>query len=256
LKSVQARIQCLILKLVRYPHYLMGGISDTSAARGYLQNAARHVGARVLIQEDIDNFFPATSDGVIYSIWREFFSFSPGVARILTDLTTYNQSLPQGAKTSSYLANLVFWASEPELFGQLSEDGFTYTRYIDDITISAKFIPKASALERPMRLISTMLIKRGYRLKRKKHKILRAGGRMQVTGVTVDTGISIGQDKRARIRAAVNDCELLARTAADHKAVAAAIRSTHGRVAELKALHAEECAILRRRLDSIRPALA
>src|SRR3974377_1738556 len=109
----------------------MGGISDKSAARGYLQNAARHVGARVLIQEDIDNFFPATSDGGIRSIWRGFFSFSPGVGKVLTQLPTYTHNLPQEAKTSSYLANLVFWDSEPELFRQLSEDGFTYTRYID-----------------------------------------------------------------------------------------------------------------------------
>ena len=62
---------------------------------------------------------------------------------VLTQLTTYKKAVPQGASTSSYISNLIFWDKEPQLESQLRQQGFLYSRYVDDITISAdKFVDK------------------------------------------------------------------------------------------------------------------
>ena len=52
-------------------------------------------------------------------------------------LTTLNGSVPQGAKTSALLANLVFWEHEWQIAADLHARGITYSRLIDDITCSS-----------------------------------------------------------------------------------------------------------------------
>ena len=64
LKTVQARIQCMILKKVDFPLYLQGSIKK----RGQGSNARCHVGRRLLITEDVENFFPATTSKVIFGL--------------------------------------------------------------------------------------------------------------------------------------------------------------------------------------------
>jgi hypothetical protein len=94
LKTIQGRIQCMILKTVQFPEYLQGSIKQ----RGQASNARRHVGRRLLITEDVENFFPATSERVVFEIWHRFFRLPPVVAECLMKLTTKDGSLPQGAK--------------------------------------------------------------------------------------------------------------------------------------------------------------
>jgi hypothetical protein len=52
----------------------------------------------------------------------------------------------------------------------------------------------------------------GLTIGRKKHKIMRAGGkkRMEMTGVVVTTHASVKPEKRAILRAMVHRCERLA----------------------------------------------
>ena len=151
LKAMQARIQCLILKRVKYPSYLMGGLAD----RDYVRNAHVHAGARVMINEDIAKFFPSTSSSRVFDLWKYVFHFPLEVSRTLARLTTRRGGLPQGAKTSSYLANLVFWACEPDLVAKLRSMGFDYTRYIDDMTISSKIDKTAEELNHALSLLAS-----------------------------------------------------------------------------------------------------
>ena len=59
LKSIQARIQCLILNKVDFPPYLQGGIKDRVRPRGQSENARLHLRKRTLLTEDIEHFFPS-----------------------------------------------------------------------------------------------------------------------------------------------------------------------------------------------------
>ena len=107
LKNIHEKIKNKLLRRVIYPPYLLGGISDRLQPRDYKRHAAIHSGKQVLISEDIANFFPATSPAHVHGIWQGLFQFHPELARVLTLLTTHDNMLPQGWKTSGYLANLV-----------------------------------------------------------------------------------------------------------------------------------------------------
>ena len=138
LKAAQHLIKERILAKVSYPLYLHGGIRDRENPRDYARNAGIHAGSACVINEDISNFFPSTTASQVRAIWLHVFRFSREVAECLTSLTTRHGEMPQGAKTSNHLANLVFWSDEHEFVRHLAVRGLTYSRLTDDITVSSR----------------------------------------------------------------------------------------------------------------------
>jgi retron-type reverse transcriptase len=204
LKSIQARIQCLILRHVYYPGYLQGGIHDKQSPRGQAANARIHVGRRTLITEDIESFFPNVTSELIFDIWQGFFRFAPAVARCLTRLTTKEGSLPQGAKTSPLLANLVFWREEHDLVTEFLNHGIFYSRLIDDITCSSKQELSFKQISWLIRRLHAMGKRCGLRLKRKKQTIAYADEPMIATKLIVNSKVSLPRQSRGEIRASVH----------------------------------------------------
>jgi hypothetical protein len=200
LKDVHGRIKVLILRRVTYPSYLTGGLPH----RDYLENANRHLSPRVMVSDDIEDFFPSICSAIVYNIWRYFFHFHADVAHTLTLLTTRRGELPQGARTSSYLANLVFWAIEPQLVQKLQEMGFSYSRYVDDITISSKTDQPADQIGIASAMVGRMVRRYGLQLKSSKHKLVHAGARMEVTGLVVNgKAAGVTKPKHSAVRALV-----------------------------------------------------
>ena len=258
LKSIQARIQCLILRKVTYPSYLQGSIRDEEQARDFVSNASLHCGRRIVISEDIENFFPSTSADLIYDLWRSFFHFPDHIALVLTGLTTLEGYLPQGAKTSSYLANLALWRTEPQLVKSLRRQGFTYSRYVDDMTLSTDRCLSGSELAKVVKQVARMCSPLGFRLKRSKHSLTTSGNRMITTGLMVNRRASLPKEVRSQTRALVHKCECLANAS---KAIrqtphfAVAWRRASGKVALLSRLHPTAGYPLRERLREIKPVL-
>jgi hypothetical protein len=205
LKDIQRRIKDRILKKVDYPPYLTGSLQG----RDYRVNAEMHTASRIVICEDITNFFPATTSEVINNILLHLFNFSDDVSEILTKLTTKDGTIPQGAITSSYLANLVFWNCEPYLRDSFFTDGIIYSRYVDDITVSSKKFLIKSDKTHIIAQIYGMLARNGYKAKRRKHEIFTSGNRMVTTKLIVNKKTSIPNKERKNIRAAVYALEKL-----------------------------------------------
>ena len=104
LKQIHTRIKERILVKVLYPSYILGGIaSDQYTRRDYIEHADRHAGSQLVLSEDIKKFFPNTGEAMVSDIWRGFFGFGPEVSDLLTALTIYEGSLPQGWVTSCLL---------------------------------------------------------------------------------------------------------------------------------------------------------
>lgn len=256
LKSIQARIQCLILRKVRYPRYLQGGIKDEEQARDFVSNASLHCGRRVVISEDIENFFPSIPSDLIHDLWCSLFHFPHHIADVLTGLTTLEGYLPQGAKTSSYLANLALWRREPHLVESLKRQGFTYSRYVDDITLSTDRRLTGNEIANVIRQVARMCSRSGFRLKRSKHSVTTSGNRMSATGLTVNRRASLPKKFRSQTRALVHQCERLANTSKEMRQTphfAAEWNRASGKVALLQRLHPTEGNPLRRRLRVIKP---
>ena len=252
LKSMHGRIKCMILAPVKYPSYLMGGLADPDNPRDYVRNANVHAGARVRINEDVAGFFPSISFGVVFDIWKYFFHFPPDVSQTLAKLTTRLGELPQGAKTSSYLANLAFWACEPDLVADLVSRGFRYTRYIDDITISSRVDKTAEEIQWAISRLASMIKRYGLRFKRNKHSLLYAGQRMDVTGLVLnDSRAGLGRARKSNIRALVHQCETEAAIAPVSPSLIAMKRRAASLAGQYAQLHPNPGQALKQRLAAI-----
>ena len=64
--------------------------------------------------------------------------FSHDVSSLLTKLTTYNGHLPQGAPTSTTIANLIFVPTGLELQSIAEREGLRFTTFVDDVTMSSQ----------------------------------------------------------------------------------------------------------------------
>lgn len=251
LKAVQTRIKEHILCRAEYPSYLNGSLKGRSTRR----NAQAHVGAKITISEDIANFFPTISPTLVRTMWRGLFGFSDEVASLLAILTTKDQGVPQGAVTSSYLANLVFWALEPTLYRKFKRRGYVYTRYVDDITVSSiRWLTN----EQKSEIISGiygMLRSAGVKPKRKKHEVSTAKGRITTTKLVHNEQVSLTKEVRQGVRAAVHLVEQKAAFGERDSTLHKELASVSSRVGRLNSFHPTQGAALKTRLKQLRSAL-
>lgn len=132
LKEIQKRIYNILLKTIKLPDYAFGGVKK----RDNILNAKMHQGNVYFFVTDLRNFYPAITHHQVFELFIKK-GFAPAVARILTQLTTYKGMLPQGTTTAPYLANLVFTSAGSKLQELALANKFTFTTFVDDITISS-----------------------------------------------------------------------------------------------------------------------
>ena len=250
LKEIQRRINRNIFCRVNFPGYLQGGIRDKNNPRHCQANAKLHTGARIVVNEDISGFFPSITGQQVQNIWQYFFCFPPGIAAALTRLTTHHGQLPQGAPTSSYLANLALWKHEPATVDALSRKGIRYSRYIDDITLSSARFQNNHGKTDMVAGIRSMCDKNNFLVKRSKHRIESTAQPMRVNNLQINHGVTLPKKERARIRAAVRSCEIHAAQDQASKEYQTIFNSTLGRVNRLFQFHPYEGRRLSRRLSA------
>lgn len=173
-----------------YPEYLQGGIKS----RSYIQNAEAHSGQRILISDDISNFYPSISQDLVTETFQYFFQLPNEVAIFMSDLCCYEGALTTGSPVSTYIANILFFDIEPEMVKCFQSKGYTYTRFIDDITVSSKKYITRNEITFIKQKVYGMLRKKGLKPNRYKHQIMTPAVRMEVHGVVVN-------DKQIRPRA-------------------------------------------------------
>lgn len=239
LRDLQDRIQERILRSLHFPSYLHGGVPGRST----VTNAQAHLGQKVVVTADVKNFFPSITHDQVFRVWRHTLGCSPRISQLLTQLTTYCGRLPQGAPTSTSMANLVMHNVGSEVHKASDLLGLTHTTFVDDLTFSGKRAREA--------LNPTVQILRvsGFRLPHRKIKIKSGGDRKAVTGVILGRSkISIPKKKLSKIRSALHH---LATETPGSLAWESAHRSTLGLLAYMSAVDAMVAAELRRRLETI-----
>ena len=103
--------------------------------RGNHWTYRRHARHLSMLRLDISDFFPSVGEDAV----REGFvrlGAREQVANALVRLVTLPERLPQGAPTSVAVADMVLFPLDVRLAGMAKQHGFTYSRYIDDITLS------------------------------------------------------------------------------------------------------------------------
>ncbi|OQS30883.1 hypothetical protein B0T40_24345 [Chromobacterium haemolyticum] len=253
LKTIQKRINKEIFSHITYPDYLYGGIEG----KDYVKNANAHAGANVLIALDVKDFYPSIKREHVTDVYQHLCNFSKDVAELLTDLTTLRERVPQGACTSSHLANLVLHKVEYPVVQNLRNQDFRYTRLLDDICISASKFLSPAKIETIISDVARMLKSKELRLHPKKKSITSKNNPeslMEVTGLWLNRGHARAKrEERRAIRTEVYRCEKEAARSRYSPEYHKMHGSVSGRVAKLNYLHHPEAKNFRLRLQEILP---
>ena len=132
LKHLQSMILTHVLQNIPMPDYAYGAMKG----KDNVMNAKRHQGKKYIFTTDLKDFFPGITNRMVFAMFRSQ-DFSPTIAKMLTQLTTYKGHLPQGAPTSPMMANLVFIKTGDKLAAIAKEHSITFTSFIDDLTFSS-----------------------------------------------------------------------------------------------------------------------
>lgn len=181
------------------------GFSDQAMGfvpgRSIKDNAAVHVGKKIVVNADIKGFFPSTEYKLVYSLSRKLCngSLSPLACRLFSEICCHNGHLATGAPTSPAVSNLIMRGFDKALSGIATKLGVSYTRYADDLTFSGD-----SATVWMLRPVIKHLRNLGYELDPKKTNIFRKGRRQTVTGAVVNEKVNLARPLRKMLRAAVD----------------------------------------------------
>lgn len=158
--------------------------------KSYIDNAREHVGARHILNVDIEGFFPNTSAKYIYNVFKGL-DYEDHVVLGLTQLTTLHGCLPQGAPSSPMLSNLAFEWCDAQLHELSTMSGIKYTRYADDLTFSSQERIPTEIVDKISAIISVM----GYSLNKNKTKFMGPNQQQEVTGIHIGPQ-DVGLDRK------------------------------------------------------------
>ena len=260
LKKIQKRINSRILSQVNFLPYLHGGIKDKNNPRDYYTNASCHTSSHIIISVDVENFYPSIKRGKILDIFKFFFKFSQDVAETLTDLVTFEGALPQGAVTSSYLANLIFHDKEYKLVSKFRRKSLSYTRLLDDITVSSSQKMSNENTTEIIKDISRMISEKNLKINSRKTDITSKDDHnriMKVTGLLVNSfSPRCSKSDKKNIRAAVKNCEIEFLDSSSSDEYHKLWNETSGKVAKLQRVGHSQAKALRVRLSKIFPTVS
>jgi RNA-directed DNA polymerase len=215
LKTAQAWVHASILKPVTDAAAVGPHAHGFVPGRNVVSNAAPHTGKRVVINLDLNDFFPSVTFRRVKGLYRGL-GYSEHVATLLALLCTEpprapvvvdgkrvyialgERSLPQGACTSPALTNLLCRRLDKRLAGVAAKYGFAYTRYADDLTFSGD---DDARLQHLMRLVRDVLADEGLTEHPDKTHVMRRGRRQEVTGVVVNQRPAVVRSEVRQLRA-------------------------------------------------------
>lgn len=216
LKRIQTRIKNRIFAnqaTIGWPSYIYGSIpkqqreDGTYDSRDYVICADQHSHSKSILTVDIKDFFDNVHADVVEGVIKRYVSKHDGVVELLTNLCCYEGHLVQGAPTSSYLANLSISDVEPNLVRAIQRKNLTYTRLVDDITVSSKIYDYDFSYV--LKLIENALSEKGLYLNKNKINVRSAGSvALTVHGLRVDyQRVRLPAAEVGRIRAHVKMLE-------------------------------------------------
>ena len=131
---------------------------------------------------DIEDFFPSISRSTVVRVFTHT-GYSKSAASALADLCCYQETLPQGAPTSPYLANIIFYQIDEQLALLAREYGAIYSRYADDLTFSSN-----TPLDHLSDTVCTVLRQNEFKVNSQKTKLFLPGQPKRITGLIVQNG--------------------------------------------------------------------
>lgn len=173
--------------------------------RGLRRNAEQHRGAQTVLSLDLHDFFGSCTKSMVREeLQRRGFG---AVAPLICGWCCAAGALPQGAPTSSFLADLVATRLDDCLVLHAGELGAVYTRYVDDLTFSWRCVLTRPQRRRRSRRLKAAVRALGWRLAPEKTRWRDDHDRLTVVGVVVNAPFAPRAPRlfRRRLRAALHN---------------------------------------------------
>jgi len=245
--------------MVKYPAYLQGGIRDEKNRRDYVRNAEIHKNAKIIVSVDIKKYFDNIRPNYVNDIFKYFFKFPDEVSEVLTRIVTLGNKVPQGACTSTYIANLLFFNTEYRIVSSLRGQGIAYSRLLDDIAVSYPEELSNDDVTKHIKTLAGMFSKYGLKINNKKTKVETKKHSADPEYFKV-TGLWVGNNQpglrkvdRRQIRHQVYICEQEYIKSPFAESYHDLWNKTSGLVAKLGRLKHKQAKKLRQRLGEILP---
>lgn len=185
-----------------------------------LQAVVPHASSRAFYQTDLERFFDSITSGLVRSVLERAVTPVSDLAEYIDhvlSLLTINGKLPIGYSTSPNLSNACLLGFDERLASISRERQWIYTRYADDIIISADDRP---AIDAANDVIASCLVAElgdGFTLNPRKSKLTTIGRKVKLLGLVIlpNGAIAIDRDVRNKIESwlhfYVNDRSRLAK---------------------------------------------
>ena len=195
--------------------------------RSIVSNAEEHVDSALVVNLDLENFFPSFSFRRVKGIFRAA-GYMEGIATILALLCTEapryvlrleeetlyvakgKRCLPQGSPASPMLTNVACMRLDRRLAGYAEKNGWRYSRYADDLSFSVPQGSKASVnIKKLMSYIQMVVAEEGLRIHPEKTSVRGIGQRQEVTGLIVNGKgrPRVPKELKKRMRAALYNAQ-------------------------------------------------
>jgi RNA-directed DNA polymerase len=197
--------------------------------------AAPHVGQRVVLRMDLENFFPTFPGARVQSFFRTI-GYPEPVADLLGGIATNSvpriawsemirqpgfaldpqelwhvrgmyarPHLPQGAPTSPSLANLCSYRPDCRLSGLAQSAGAVYTRYADDLAFSGgeRF---DRSVARFAAQVAAILMEEGFTVHHRKTRVMRRSVRQHLAGLVTNQRLNVRRSDFDLLKAILTNC--------------------------------------------------
>jgi RNA-directed DNA polymerase len=276
LKDLQRRILSAILDHVPSHPAVHGFVKG----RSIQTFAAPHVGRRVVLRMDLENFFPTFPGARVQSFFRTL-GYPEPVADLLGGITTNcvpriawsemikqpgfaldpqelwhiramyaRPHLPQGAPTSPSLANLCSYRLDCRLSGLAQSAGAAYTRYADDLAFSGgeKF---EHSVARFATQVAVILQEEGFSVHHRKTRIMRQSVRQHVAGLVTNQRLNVRRSDFDLLKAILTNCVRHGPESQNREAHPHFREHLVGRIGFMESINAEKGRRLRAIFDQI-----
>lgn len=188
-------------------HNILNRLEVSDACKGFtkgssiVQNVEPHVGAAIVINLDLKDFFPSVPARRVFRIFR-LIGYSQSISTILTKICVFQNGLPQGGPCSPKLANLVAWNLDSRIQGYVGKRGITFTRYADDLSFSGLNPNKVCRI---IPTVTKIIESEGFMVNERKTRVTGPSRQKKITGLVVnEDSFGIGHKQYRLLRAKIH----------------------------------------------------
>ncbi|HCN50905.1 MAG TPA: RNA-dependent DNA polymerase [Chryseobacterium sp.] len=195
-----------------------------TAEKSIVTNAVPHLGKDIIINIDLQDFFPSISYKRVKGLFAKLgyseqlstvFALACTQAHteeIVLDGVKYfvhkgDRFLPQGSPASPAISNLIVYKLDKRLQGLAQKLGFVYTRYADDLTFSAHQANEQN-VNKLLYFVKQVISDEDFTVHPGKLHIMRNKHQQKVTGIVVNEKLNVERQKLRKFRALLHNIEV------------------------------------------------